>query len=199
VAVGAAYCLVQTAAYYGYIQVNWRLIQRDTKMILDLDRDGEVSKKDLSVLFRRTMDVLTFNLPASAGFSGGFLFAMTGHGTSSLSLTSAGLGAHLLSRLALGGVALPGAPVALAWLGETLGLTRDPSDEDIRKMSKAMDPHCRESVRSELVSRRETAVSESRQKRLDQLIELVDDLTAKEAYDRWQSRPFWWRWLSRPV
>eukprot|EP00928_Gymnodinium_smaydae_P070405 TRINITY_DN5424_c0_g1_i2.p1 TRINITY_DN5424_c0_g1~~TRINITY_DN5424_c0_g1_i2.p1 ORF type:complete len:244 (-),score=39.71 TRINITY_DN5424_c0_g1_i2:151-882(-) len=122
VGVGSTFCLLQVLAYRGYIQVDWRNIERDYLRLLDRDEDGRVTAGDLSRLWRVTTDVLAFNLPAGAGFTAGLAYGLGA--TAGMSWKAAvvtGLGGKLLlPRVAAGGLASVGSPVALVGMQDLL-------------------------------------------------------------------------------
>lgn len=113
--VGIGFILLQGLSYMGYVQVDWRKVERDVAK-LDRDGDGEVTSNDLKLLARDATDVLAFNLPAGTGFTGGLLYGLnvarptTAAGIAAMS----GLGMRfLLPRAALGGASATGLPALL--------------------------------------------------------------------------------------
>jgi len=109
ICVGASFCLLQGLAYNGYVDVNWRKMERDYLKLLDADNDGKVTASDLGVFANKALDVLAFNLPASTGFVAGLMY---GIGLSSSTSAKAALITGLGGRLMLGRVAVgaAGAP-----------------------------------------------------------------------------------------
>ena len=71
VGVGSGFIMLQGLSYLGYVDVDWRKVERDYTRRLDRDGDGEVSSSDLAAIGRDVGDVLAFNLPAGTGFTGG--------------------------------------------------------------------------------------------------------------------------------
>eukprot|EP01013_Petalomonas_cantuscygni_P035114 TRINITY_DN63352_c0_g1_i1.p1 TRINITY_DN63352_c0_g1~~TRINITY_DN63352_c0_g1_i1.p1 ORF type:complete len:286 (+),score=37.55 TRINITY_DN63352_c0_g1_i1:52-858(+) len=206
VTVGSAFCFVQALAYTGYIHVNWRAIQRDATAMIDLDRDGTVSQADLKAWYKRTMDCLLFNLPASAGFTGAFLFGATGHARAGAAVTTAGIATHaatkaaaihILPRIGAGALALPGAPVAVMWLGESLGLREDPTEEEIRRRARDMDAERLAILRAELEERKRSAVRVERQERIERLIGVVDGARSRVERLEFAGQPLWYRLTHR--
>merc|ERR1719379_3030624 len=63
VGIGGTFCLIQGLAYQGYIDVNWRRVERDYNRLLDRDQDGQVSASDLKTILAEVTSVLAFNLP----------------------------------------------------------------------------------------------------------------------------------------
>mmetsp|Transcript_13160 Transcript_13160/g.30761 ORF Transcript_13160/g.30761 Transcript_13160/m.30761 type:complete len:231 (-) Transcript_13160:227-919(-) len=115
VCVGASFCLLQGMAYQGYIDVNWRKLERDYLKLLDADNDGEVTSSDLGVFAHKALDVLTFNLPASSGFTAGLLYGFgVSSGTSAKAALLTGLGGRLmLARAAAGAASVPAVGVGM--------------------------------------------------------------------------------------
>ncbi|OQR95574.1 hypothetical protein THRCLA_07750 [Thraustotheca clavata] len=73
IVLGCTFMAMQTASYYGYLDVNYKKLERDFHEMLDLNKDGKVDTKDMDLLYKKTMDVLEFSLPAGSGFAAGFL------------------------------------------------------------------------------------------------------------------------------
>jgi len=74
--VGVSFMMVQSAAYTGYINVDWGKASKDIRLALDLDGDGKIDKNDLKIMFKKFVDVCTFNLPSGAGFTLGLMLGM---------------------------------------------------------------------------------------------------------------------------
>ena len=134
VGVGSGFIMLQGLSYLGYVDVDWRKVERDYTRKLDRDGDGEVSSSDLAAIGRDVGDVLAFNLPAGTGFTGGLLYGLNVTGLTRAGGLAAvgGLGARvLLPRVALGGAAGGGAttmPAALVTLKKRLGFGDDDDD-----------------------------------------------------------------------
>ncbi|KAJ8614598.1 hypothetical protein CTAYLR_004944 [Chrysophaeum taylorii] len=110
--IGSGFIMLQGLSYLGYVNVDWRKVERDYIKSFDKDADGAIGKDDLKQLWREFTDVLAFNLPAGTGFTGGLLYGLNFNPAMSAGLAaSAGLGARfLLPRVALGGTAATGLP-----------------------------------------------------------------------------------------
>jgi len=61
----------------GYIEVDWRGVERDYIKVLDKNGDGKITKEDFKLMLDNTTDVLKFNLPAGSGFTAGLAFGLT--------------------------------------------------------------------------------------------------------------------------
>jgi uncharacterized membrane protein (Fun14 family) len=73
-AFGVAFMGLQTLAYFGYIQIDHKQIKKDIMGgYLDLNHDGIVDGEDVSLLYKKLMKILEFNLPAGSGFGAGFI------------------------------------------------------------------------------------------------------------------------------
>lgn len=44
---------------------------------VDPDGDGKITKQDLKILVNQLLTMLKYNLPSSAGFTGGFVLGLT--------------------------------------------------------------------------------------------------------------------------
>ncbi|KAJ0402796.1 hypothetical protein ATCC90586_004893 [Pythium insidiosum] len=73
VALGTVFILFQCASYSGYIDVNYKKIERDMMDILDVNKDGKFDTKDVDEVYKAVMKVLEFSLPAGSGFGVGFV------------------------------------------------------------------------------------------------------------------------------
>ncbi len=72
-AFGIGFCTLQALSYSGYIKVNYNKIYDDFKKLLDLNNDGKVDKEDGEQLYKKLMEILTYNIPAGSGFGAGFI------------------------------------------------------------------------------------------------------------------------------
>jgi len=116
VGVGATFCLIQGLAYRGYIEVNWRKVERDYISSLDRDQDGQITAGDLSQVVSEMTDCLCFNLPAGTGFTAGLAYGLGARATTSWKAALVyGIGGRLLlPRVA---VAAAGSPAVAVGLG----------------------------------------------------------------------------------
>ncbi|KAG6612245.1 uncharacterized protein IUM83_10653 [Phytophthora cinnamomi] len=73
VAIGTIFILLQCASYSGYVDVDYKKLERDVKSYLDINKDGVFDTKDLDSMYKSLMKVLEFNLPAGSGFAAGFV------------------------------------------------------------------------------------------------------------------------------
>ncbi|OQR99714.1 hypothetical protein ACHHYP_04872 [Achlya hypogyna] len=73
VMIGCAFMAMQTASYYGYLDVNYKKLERDITDMLDFNKDGKFDSKDIEAMYKKMMNVLEFSLPAGSGYAAGFL------------------------------------------------------------------------------------------------------------------------------
>ncbi|KAG6958198.1 hypothetical protein JG688_00010614 [Phytophthora aleatoria] len=73
VAIGSLFILLQCASYSGYVDVDYKKLERDVKSYLDINKDGVFDTKDLDSMYKSVMKVLEFSLPAGSGFAAGFI------------------------------------------------------------------------------------------------------------------------------
>ena len=113
--VGSGFIALQTLSYLGYLKVDWRKVERDTTAKLDRDGDGELTSNDLKLVWQEVQDVLSFNLPAGAGFTAGLLWGMGASATyAGGGAAVASVGARLvLPRILVGGATATGVPAAV--------------------------------------------------------------------------------------
>jgi uncharacterized membrane protein (Fun14 family) len=130
---GTAFIVLQGLSYADYVQVDWRKVERGLLHTLDRNGDGAVDAQDMSILYREALDVLTFNLPAGAGYTGGLLYGL---GVTAARASSGaavlGMGARLVApRVALaGGLSATSIPAALVAAKRMVGIEDDSSNDD---------------------------------------------------------------------
>eukprot|EP00239_Pterosperma_sp_CCMP1384_P002362 CAMPEP_0197847468 /NCGR_PEP_ID=MMETSP1438-20131217/6324_1 /TAXON_ID=1461541 /ORGANISM="Pterosperma sp., Strain CCMP1384" /LENGTH=271 /DNA_ID=CAMNT_0043459401 /DNA_START=79 /DNA_END=891 /DNA_ORIENTATION=- len=109
IAIGTGFIFIQGLSYLGYVDVDWRKVERDYCTLLDFDGDGKVTTNDINLAWNKVQSVLAFNLPAGTGFSAGLLYGMglgpKTAGGLSLAYGASGMGARLLLAGGAGGVA----------------------------------------------------------------------------------------------
>lgn len=74
--VGSLFIGMQYASYYGYLDVNYRKIERSFRQYFDINQDGNVDQKDFDLLKDDITKVLEFNIPAGSGFGAGLLLGL---------------------------------------------------------------------------------------------------------------------------
>eukprot|EP00927_Polykrikos_kofoidii_P032573 TRINITY_DN27703_c0_g1_i2.p1 TRINITY_DN27703_c0_g1~~TRINITY_DN27703_c0_g1_i2.p1 ORF type:complete len:244 (+),score=36.78 TRINITY_DN27703_c0_g1_i2:61-732(+) len=120
VGVGGTFCIVQALAYKGFIEVDWRKVEKQYLRLMDKDQDGAIGVHDVTHVWNRAQDVLAFNLPAGAGFTAGLVYGLGGTaGVSWKAALLTGVGGRLLvARGAVGGLGAFGSPAAVVSLQE---------------------------------------------------------------------------------
>lgn len=68
--------LLQIASSKGYIDINWKKVEKDVVNSVDADGDGKITKKDVKIWVRQLLVLLQHKLPSSAGFSAGFVLGV---------------------------------------------------------------------------------------------------------------------------
>uniref|UniRef100_A0A7S0F743 EF-hand domain-containing protein n=1 Tax=Craspedostauros australis TaxID=1486917 RepID=A0A7S0F743_9STRA len=76
VTIGLGFFGLQSAAYLGYIDVNWNKIVSDAVKPLDATGDGKVDAEDVKVYWKKLKSLLVNGLPNAGGFSVGFLYGV---------------------------------------------------------------------------------------------------------------------------
>lgn len=73
---GGMFIVVQVLSYNGYMLVNYDRVKKDVEEVLDLNKDGVLDGKDAEVAINKLTDVLTYNMPASGGFTAGLFLGL---------------------------------------------------------------------------------------------------------------------------
>jgi len=73
---GGVFIMIQSLQYSGYIDVNYKGIQKDIEGMMDLNKDGEFDVKDVELGINKVKDVLSYNMPSGGGFSAGLLMGI---------------------------------------------------------------------------------------------------------------------------
>lgn len=76
IVLGGGFMALQTLAYSGYVEVDHGKLKKDIEGMMDLNKDGKVDTEDLNKASEDIMEVLSFGLPAGAGFGAGFIFGL---------------------------------------------------------------------------------------------------------------------------
>ena len=74
--VGLVYMGVQSAAYGGYLQIDWKKVETDITTRIDTDGDGKFTEQDLKNYWNKVKEILKYNIPNASGFSVGFLYGL---------------------------------------------------------------------------------------------------------------------------
>lgn len=74
--VGVGFIFLQTLSYYGFIQINWRLIKEKTEKALDADGDGKFDMNDVKVYAKKLFGFLKSGIPDTVGFGTGLYLGL---------------------------------------------------------------------------------------------------------------------------
>jgi len=74
---GMTFIALQSAAYMGYLNINWGQIKDSAVSKIDTDADGELTIEDAKTYWHKLKKMLTYNVPSAGGFSAGFLYGVT--------------------------------------------------------------------------------------------------------------------------
>mmetsp|Transcript_39340 Transcript_39340/g.82734 ORF Transcript_39340/g.82734 Transcript_39340/m.82734 type:complete len:137 (-) Transcript_39340:1482-1892(-) len=75
---GMGFMTLQGLAYTGIIDVNWKRIEEKVVDVVDADKDGEITEKDVQLWWEKVKKILTNNLPDASGFGFGFMYGLRG-------------------------------------------------------------------------------------------------------------------------
>lgn len=73
---GLIFVLLQTLAYYDYIEIKWAKLKKALTSLVDTDGDGEFSAKDMKTVLMGCFKVLKHNLPQASSFAPGFYYGL---------------------------------------------------------------------------------------------------------------------------
>eukprot|EP00584_Thalassiosira_punctigera_P007664 CAMPEP_0172528126 /NCGR_PEP_ID=MMETSP1067-20121228/2619_1 /TAXON_ID=265564 ORGANISM="Thalassiosira punctigera, Strain Tpunct2005C2" /NCGR_SAMPLE_ID=MMETSP1067 /ASSEMBLY_ACC=CAM_ASM_000444 /LENGTH=137 /DNA_ID=CAMNT_0013311989 /DNA_START=116 /DNA_END=529 /DNA_ORIENTATION=+ len=73
---GLGFMTLQGLAYTGFIDVNWKNVEKSVVKKIDADNDGEITEKDLKLYWQKLKTILTNNIPDASGFGLGFMFGL---------------------------------------------------------------------------------------------------------------------------
>jgi len=70
---GSIFVFEQALAYFGYITVDWKKVEKDLSAVLDVNHDGKIDQKDLGIGYKKVLEVLQTN---GAGCGGSFAWGV---------------------------------------------------------------------------------------------------------------------------
>lgn len=73
---GLGFMVLQGLAYKGFIDVNWKEVEKSVVDAVDTDNDGQITEKDLRRYWDKIKTILTNNIPDASGFGLGFMFGL---------------------------------------------------------------------------------------------------------------------------
>ncbi len=74
--IGLSFLASQTLSHMGYLQIDWRLIERQLLSLLDLDGDAQLTRRDLEIWWGKFKAAMTHQLPSTTGFVTGFALGL---------------------------------------------------------------------------------------------------------------------------
>lgn len=74
--VGVSFIGLQCLSYLGYIQIDYLKVSKDAQAVLDADRDGKLTEKDFVLVWKKFVDIMSFNVPGAGGFVVGLLIGI---------------------------------------------------------------------------------------------------------------------------
>lgn len=76
VVVGMGFIALQSAAHFGFIQVDWEKIRISVVNSLDRNQDGKIDTEDAKIYWKEFKKVMVHRVPSAGGFSVGFLYGV---------------------------------------------------------------------------------------------------------------------------
>jgi len=70
--IGLAFVASQTLGHLGYVEINWRKVEREVMRLFDLDGDEKLTTKDLALYWEKVKGVLMHKLPSTTAFAAMF-------------------------------------------------------------------------------------------------------------------------------
>mmetsp|Transcript_52715 Transcript_52715/g.133859 ORF Transcript_52715/g.133859 Transcript_52715/m.133859 type:complete len:177 (-) Transcript_52715:76-606(-) len=75
--VGCIFCMQQALSYLGYVEVNWKNVERDLMSVMDVNGDGKIDAQDMNLHYVKLLKMLQHNTYSlSGGFGAGFLYGV---------------------------------------------------------------------------------------------------------------------------
>mmetsp|Transcript_8509 Transcript_8509/g.15380 ORF Transcript_8509/g.15380 Transcript_8509/m.15380 type:complete len:136 (-) Transcript_8509:346-753(-) len=73
---GLGFMTLQGLAYTGWVDVNWKEVEKSVVNKIDADNDGAITEKDLRLYWKKATRILTQNIPDASGFGVGFMLGL---------------------------------------------------------------------------------------------------------------------------
>lgn len=70
--IGLAFVASQTLGHLGYVEINWRKVEREVMRLFDLDGDEKLTSRDLALYWEKAKKVLMHKLPSTTAFAAMF-------------------------------------------------------------------------------------------------------------------------------
>lgn len=74
--VGLGFVFLQTLVFKGFINVDWKQVEKKVIEAVDVDKDGKITEKDARIYWNKVKKILTNNIPDASGFGLGFLYGL---------------------------------------------------------------------------------------------------------------------------
>jgi len=69
---------LQGLVYKGFIDVDWKQVEKSVVEAVDTDNDGKITENDIRIYWKKVEKILTNNIPDASGFGLGFMFGLRG-------------------------------------------------------------------------------------------------------------------------
>lgn len=74
--IGLAFVASQTLGHLGYVEINWRKVEREVMRLFDLDGDEKLTSRDLALYWEKAKKVLMHKLPSTTAFAAMFALGL---------------------------------------------------------------------------------------------------------------------------
>lgn len=73
---GLGFVCLQAMVHKGYITVDWKKIEKSVADVVDTDKDGKITERDVQRYFEKVKAFLMENIPDASGFGLGFMLGL---------------------------------------------------------------------------------------------------------------------------
>ncbi len=73
---GMGFVCLQAMVHKGYITVDWKKIEKSVTDVVDTDKDGKITERDVQRYFEKVKAFLMENIPDASGFGLGFMLGL---------------------------------------------------------------------------------------------------------------------------
>lgn len=74
--IGIAFVASQTLGHLGYVEINWRKVEREAMRLFDLDGDQRLTTRDLALYWKKMKGMLMHKLPSTTAFAAFFALGL---------------------------------------------------------------------------------------------------------------------------
>lgn len=74
--IGLAFVASQTLGHLGYVEINWRKVEREVMRFFDLDGDEKLTQRDLLLYWEKAKKILMHKLPSTTAFAAMFALGL---------------------------------------------------------------------------------------------------------------------------